>query len=436
MKKIILSFLSILFCLSAFGQEVMLSAPLLADRQAKLYYYQGAKVDSLLSVIDASGNVSFNIPLGDYNGMAVLIVDGAGGVNAIVAEPIVSLACNAETLSNETVDFSKSVENSFLAHIFKMHTLYMQQESWLKAGETIYPDSSMLIDLLQSELVKVKASMSTLKKEIEESKLYAARYYHLVNFINRIFEVEQKRDAEGVKQLCQDMEESLDIPTLYTSGRLWNNALRSYVSLFNRTMPENTKQQEYATSVLKTIQRLPAPSFEAYIADCITEIQRYGWGEAQDKIIGGLLTKYEGFTSSYPVIQRAIGAYHVNNNKQLPPIVGLAKTEETFNKMLVVFHDSDCVTCTNEMNRLTVLYPSLQEKKIRVISIAADTDKHKYETETKRFPWKDKLCDFKGFTGENFVNYNVIGSPSFYLIDVEGKLLGMYFNTKDLERDL
>lgn len=37
---------------------------------------------------------------------------------------------------------------------------------------------------------------------------------------------------------------------------------------------------------------------------------------------------------------------------------------------------------------------------------------------------------------ENFVNYNVIGSPSFYLIDVEGKLLGMYFNTKDLERDL
>jgi hypothetical protein len=88
------------------------------------------------------------------------------------------------------------------------------------------------------------------------------------------------------------------------------------------------------------------------------------------------------------------------------------------------------------MIRLMQLYPQLKKKGIRMVSVAADLEKTRYEATAKKFSWKDKLCDFKGFTGENFSNYNVSTSPSFFLTDTDDKLLGMYFSVEDMENDL
>lgn len=60
-----------------------------------------------------------------------------------------------------------------------------------------------------------------------------------------------------------------------------------------------------------------------------------------------------------------------------------------------------------------VLYSWLKAKGIRVVSVASDIDKKKYEEGIRNFPWQDKLCDFKDLEASNFSNYNVIGTPYF-----------------------
>ena len=116
----------------------------------------------------------------------------------------------------------------------------------------------------------------------------------------------------------------------------------------------------------------------------------------------------------------------------MPDIVGLSKINTT-TKTLVAFYDSDCNSCVNEMFRLATIYPQLQEKAIRVVSISADMDKERYEEGIRNFPWQDKLCDFKGFSGENFSNYNVAGTPSFFLMDDNRQLLGQFYSVSELE---
>lgn len=103
---------------------------------------------------------------------------------------------------------------------------------------------------------------------------------------------------------------------------------------------------------------------------------------------------------------------------------------------LAAFYDSDCSTCVNEMFSLISIYPKLKEKGIRVASVSADMNQKKFEENIKAFPWKDRLCDFKGFEGENFFNYNVMGTPSFFLTTSEGKLLRQFFDVAALEEEI
>jgi hypothetical protein len=76
--------------------------------------------------------------------------------------------------------------------------------------------------------------------------------------------------------------------------------------------------------------------------------------------------------------------------------------------------------------QLRANYPLLQERGLRVISIAADPDDETYRKNADLFPWTDKYCDFKGFPGENFVHYQVFGTPTIFVIDKEGIITGRY----------
>ncbi|MDH6311144.1 peroxiredoxin [Dysgonomonas sp. PFB1-18] len=410
------------------AQQVQLQSPPLAGKEAKLYYYTGATGDSLLSVVDSSGKASFDIPSGNYRGMAALIVPGAGGVELVVAEPTVIVECADNELNTQTVGFAQSKENNFLKHIFTAQSRSMQQQAWLQAGSELLDANSPLLSAIPPELIKVNASMQALDKEIASSELYAARYYRLADFMNRLFDTEQKRDSEGAKAIRQEMEESVDITSLYHSGQLWGSVLNFYLSLFNHTAGTD-KQQQYAASVLKISQRLPASSYEAFLAGCVTETERFGWQEAQDGILAGLHPQY---IPDHRNLQRALGAYRARNSKTMPALVGLAEADTPYTKTLLAFYDSDCGNCVNEMFRLVTVYPKLKDKGIRVVSIAADKDREKYENGIKDFLWKDKLCDFEGFEGVNFSNYNVIGTPSFYLLEKDGKLSGQFFKVEDI----
>lgn len=48
-------------------------------------------------------------------------------------------------------------------------------------------------------------------------------------------------------------------------------------------------------------------------------------------------------------------------------------------------------------------------------------------------PWKEQLCDYKGFAGPNFQTYAIIGTPTFFTIDEKGKITGKYARLVDTD---
>jgi hypothetical protein len=433
MKPFAISFFCVLLAVvDIWGQRVSVSFPALAGREISLYYFSGAHVDSLPSVLDASGNARFLVPPGDYRGMITVAVPDAGGIDVVLAEPELELQCKTGQLDNETVDYPRSEENRYLKRIFTAQTRNVEKQAWLQSGEQFYEAFHPMTGMIQKENQAVEQAIDNLKKEIWQSSLYAARYYRLADFMNRLFDAEQTADREKARLIRNDMETALDIADLYRSGSLWQNVPNFYINMFNRTGGTD-KHEEYARSILQTLSRLQPPYYETYLAGSIFETERFGWKDSQEIILEQVLADNPAMKPEIPLVQGAIRSFHARKEQIAPPVAGLIPAAASGSRMLVAFYDSDCTTCINEMQRLTGIYPDLEKQNIRVVSIAADMDRVRFERGCRDFPWRDKLCDLQGFEGENFVNFGVVGTPAFFLIDRVGKIAGRYFEASDLD---
>ncbi|MFV0539444.1 MAG: peroxiredoxin family protein [Dysgonomonas sp.] len=72
---------------------------------------------------------------------------------------------------------------------------------------------------------------------------------------------------------------------------------------------------------------------------------------------------------------------------------------------------------------------------VRVVSLSSDHLKESFEKDKKHFPWadNDKLCDFQGFSGKNFLNYGIMSTPTFFLIDKDGIVIRRYALVADID---
>jgi hypothetical protein len=77
-------------------------------------------------------------------------------------------------------------------------------------------------------------------------------------------------------------------------------------------------------------------------------------------------------------------------------------------------------------------YSLIKAKGYDVISVSADLDKETTEKTSNVFPWKEKICDYKGFEGVNFENYGIVGTPTIFVTDKEGTITGRYARLADM----
>jgi thiol-disulfide isomerase/thioredoxin len=116
---------------------------------------------------------------------------------------------------------------------------------------------------------------------------------------------------------------------------------------------------------------------------------------------------------------------HDKEGKQIQnPITISSKdfSKEGYTKTVLVFYQSGCGPCEELMGQLPQYYDKLKSNGIRVISFAADENEQQFNSTATSFPWKDKYCDFKGIKGVNFKNYAVVGTPTIYILDKNGKI--------------
>ncbi len=253
-----------------------------------------------------------------------------------------------------------------------------------------------------------------------------ARYNDIQNHLKAISRINTKQKLELAKAYVAD---TLSFDVLYHSG-LWQEYIQQWVGFyFNSSPTHDAFTDAFIPEVKLVIDRTMRTNRKAVsrlTKDLIQFFEQYGLDRAAEQVAAYSLgldiekdEEYQNLTFNLVAAARLIDSPAI-------PLTGLPDYSFKGKTTLLFFYESGCQHCDTQIALLKRYNFMLQEQGVHIISIASDTDEVIFSNKAKTCPWADKLCDFKSFAGENFVNYGVNNTPTFYVIDSDGIIKGRY----------
>ncbi len=258
----------------------------------------------------------------------------------------------------------------------------------------------------------------------------SSEFQEIQQHFNNISQINSEETFNAAKSYIND---TLSFENLYHSG-LWKEYVQQWIGFYARV---TGNPNEFASVFVPVAKKVLNRTYTAHPQtaaalgkDLIEFFEQYGLEQAAESIAAYSIGldipdgQHSEIASRLATASKLIG-------KQAPEITGLKNRQAAMTQTLLIFYESGCHNCENEMSQLVSNYPTLKKKGIRIISISADTDESVFEFHSKGFPWEEKCCDYKGFEGDNFRNYGVAATPTIYLIDEKGCIRGKYARLAD-----
>lgn len=369
------------------AQTIDVSLPKEANKEYVFILNKGIRQDTIQKgTLSFSGNITIHIPENDigYTGMGLLQIKDNAPFSFIVS---------GNDFSVEQGEDSK--------YIFK--------------GS---PENTYLYSVLQDKAVPAS-----------DTTLYASNFIDMVRYMHQLNRAIQTGNLKDKSEARMYALHKLDMDRLYTSG-IWYNVIDGLIRL-------NTDQQTLGQNMNEILGRIKSQEvYEHLVNNLITITQQFGLDDAFDIIIpyvqqsGRIETPRENIFTAFAMakVRRGMPAPAIEG---LTPLLGDSNAEKT----LLVFYQPDCENCHIQLELLIKNYPKLNQMGVRIVSLSSDHLKESFEKDKKHFPWadNDKLCDFQGFSGKNFLNYGIMSTPTFFLIDKDGIVIRRYALVADID---
>ncbi|NDV94165.1 hypothetical protein D0T84_04435 [Dysgonomonas sp. 521] len=372
------------------AQKIEIQLPSQANEGYAFLLNKGIRQDTIQKgVFSATGQTTILIPdkYRDYTGIGSLQTGGAAPFNMII---------NHESFAVEQDNGNK--------YVFK--------------GS---PENTYLYSIIQDQVMPVP-----------DSTLYASRFVDMIRYSQSL----RKINSQMIPNLMEKTNirnyatNNLDLELLYTSG-LWYEVVDGLLRLYGG-------QQALGENMVQILENIKSEEVFVHLVDnLITITEQYGWDDAFNIII-----PYVESSGRIPVpqgkIYLAFALAKAREGIKAPEIEGLAKSlQQGASKYnLLVFYNPGCENCHVQIKQLIKKYTELKDRGVRIISISGGSDKLAFEQEQKEYPWEDKLCDFNGFSGKNFINFGIMGTPVFFLLDKEGYIVKRFAQVSELEPNI
>jgi len=256
-------------------------------------------------------------------------------------------------------------------------------------------------------------------------------YQEVESHFNALSQIDSQEKFEAARNYVSD---SLDFNVLYHTP-FWKRYIEYWVGFYLQTSPTPEAFSEAFIPKLKNvIQRMAVnyPEVTAYLVNNLLEFfSQYGLDQTAIDVAQYAYSSDFSLGEPTKIATRILKIAHLID-QPAPPVIGLEPLAEPPSFTILFFYESGCNNCEQQIAAIKEHYPELQAQGYRVASLSADVSKEVFEYHAKDFPWKDKLCDFQGFEGENFKNYGISFTPSIFLLDKDGLVKGFYGQLSDI----
>ncbi|MDU1889071.1 MAG: TlpA disulfide reductase family protein [Dysgonomonas sp.] len=385
MKRILVVFICFLpLILSA--QKIEITFPQDANKEYSFILNKGIRQDTIqMGNLSSIGTATINIPEKekDYIGMGALLIQEQPTINIIVNHENFNITRNTDG----KLAFDGSLDNAYLYSIIQ-----------------------------QQEVPKI------------DSAAYAPYFVNLIKYVQQLKQINTRGGSLMEKaQVKIYAQNNLDIEYLYTSS-LWFYVIDELLKM-------STTQEQFGEGMVQMLKRIKSQEvFEALADNLLIITDQYGMDDAFDVIVP-YLKKSGRIEVPRGKMFKAFALVKIVKGTVPPSLEGLTPSliDSDASKTLIVFYQPDCHSCHTQLELLSDNYPKLKEQGVRVISVSGGSDKLEFETDKRTYPWREQLCDFEGFAGPNFLNYGIMGTPTFFLLDKDKKVIKRYALFSDID---
>ncbi|KQO33024.1 hypothetical protein ASF10_19690 [Flavobacterium sp. Leaf82] len=422
MKKIITIAITVVGITTAQAQTVKFDFSGFANKKYAYILAKGDQKDTIAQgKLDATGKAVLALPKAqkNYKGMSKFALEDGTAIDLIVNNENFSVASTATVPAIENIKFTGSAENELL-QATQPQKSETEKLGLIKDALQIYKKEDALYSVFEKEKQQLGVTYIAEQAAIAKSPLYAARVREMTNFLMAKGSNPDMTQEEVIKEFRPFIKDKLDFENLYTSG-LWSPVIETWGQMQQYAVKDDAVLFEDTKTILSRIKNKAV--YTAFTDKMVGMFAKAG----KDYMVSDLGRYVAKSGMIEKPTNRVISAMNDLNVGATAPVLQTPTGKKIITKnTLLFFFESGCNNCENEIHQLLGNYQIVKDKGYEIISVAADLSKDAGDGHGHEFPWKDQLCDYKGFKGENFINYGIIGTPTFFTIDEKGKITGKY----------
>lgn len=389
-------------------------------------YYQSLQLST--TIADSLGNFTLNYPK-DYKGMAVLKTQDNSSLVLTLTEQHISLTGKHLQEPNNLV-FANSTSNTNFMHYANAQGLYTNALSaWryldkLYQKEQLFNSQKRSRKAIEKEQKRIQKEDADFIASLDKTSYirWFIPYRKLIQDMPTIAKAEPQRIPKTIQQFRST---DFNHPNFKTSGLFKELIEGHYMLLENMGQPLDSVYSQMNISSQHLIDNLQQNDslLNTVSSNLFNYLEKRSLFKASEYLSVSLLTNSQcsltdnlvAKLESYRKLKVGNIApdIQLNTNKKLSTI----KTNK-----LLVFGASWCPSCKKDTPELLKFYNSWKAKNIEIISISIDTDKTAFNAAYNKMPWQT-YCDFKGWETQAAKDFYVSGTPTYFLLDANNKIL-------------
>lgn len=412
---------------------VQIETPSLANKELKFWGYNGAKADTIQKVtLDALGKASLNFPQIKSAKIINFSIQKTEPIKLIFTpnEQII-IRCLEKECTAQNIFIENSTSNRQVADWFAKSLLLKKRKFYLENMTPLYPDNDSFKSALMDQMRRVELEYTQFNNSFANDTSFVANYYKLKQISDKITINFVKQNEENKTIARNYFINDINFDAMYRSD-VWFSIINNTLGTYFEKSPYFEKFGEDVISNLKKTKSQEA--FNALAEDALFICNKVAWLVDKEKIENFLITSNRVSAIKLKELKQ-IQQLHIGKKapdviiqklKEKPSILKSGELSKMYT--LLLFHETGCGHCDIEIEKIVKDYDFFNKKGIRLISFSSDISEEIYIEKAKNFPWKDHYCSYNGMQDQNFKNYIVTGTPTFYLLDSKGIILSKGYN--------
>jgi thiol-disulfide isomerase/thioredoxin len=356
----------------------------------------------------------------------------------------ISFTANLQQLLS-SINFNSSFENQLFYNYNKKVSRLTQKSDALTKAKSFYKKGEPFELTLQSEIEILNNQMIQEADEIIKSN--PTTLYAKILSTQKILKAPQ--DLEKNKQVVFLQQHYLDFVDFSCEALvhtdLLPNIIRNYISLFeNKSLSYDEQEKKYEDAVKNLLSKKEiSSSMNNFLTKELIDYFRFGNYDIIEAYINEQFVQSKICQSDKQytdVSTRIEKIRRVSVGKQAPEIffdydsfkkLHLSDIKSEFT--LLVFWATTCPHCTKMLPELKKFYESKYNGSLSIVAISLDTNESKLNSflETGKYPWIN-YSDFKGWKSPIAEDYNISGTPTFFLLDKSKKIISKPLDIDEL----